>query len=211
VLKTGSIYTVDSEAPLRALASTVRLDIIDTMLALGKASAPDLARQLGRPADALYYHLRALDRAGLVREVGERKRGRTVEAVYSVRSKRLALSHRPQGRGSREAVQKIVKAMLLTAQREYSAASADANCVVDGPSRELWPSRSMGWLSKRELTRVNSLLSELNVLVSARRSSPDQQLYSLQFLLAPTGRGRRAERDISRTAAAKKTKRRRRS
>jgi DNA-binding PadR family transcriptional regulator len=189
--KRAPLVVIDDEAQLNSLASTVRLDLVDILQALGEASVPELAVQLGRPADGLYYHLRALADAGLVKTVGEQRKGRAAEAVYAVQpsDRRLAISHRPKSRRAQEAVQKIVHLMLLAAEREYRDASEDPDCVVEGNGRELWPSRAVGWLSRKELVRVNSLLTELNSLISTQRSGSDQKLYALQFSLAPLARG----------------------
>jgi DNA-binding transcriptional ArsR family regulator len=176
---------VEDETQLSALASTVRQDIVDTLRALGEASAPELAAHLNRPADGLYYHLRALSRVGLVAEVCERRKGRVAEAVYSLRQKTLALSHRPRDQRAKAALINIVRAMFSGAEREYRRAIADQDCVVDGPRRELWPSRVVGWLTPHQLEQVNTLLSELNALVATNRFAPEARLYALQFSLAP--------------------------
>jgi len=185
-----AIVMIDDEAQLEALASTVRLDLVDTLQALGEASVPELAARLGRPADGLYYHLRALTEVGIVRVVGEQKRGRSAETVYSVEDPdgRLAIRHNSKTPRARAAVQKIVRSMLSAAEREYRQCSDTPDCVVEGPERELWPSRAVGWLSKEDLVRVNSLLVELNSLMSGQRSGPTQKLYALQFSLAPIAR-----------------------
>ena len=87
--------------------------------------------------------------------------------------------------------------MMLTAEREYREAIADPDCEVDGPSRELWPSRTLGWLSKVQLTRVNALLAEVNAVMSAGEARPDTQLYAVQFALAPASPARKQKRKTS--------------
>ena len=51
---------------IRALASSTRQDIVDTIAAIGPCSVAELARALGRSADGLYYHIRVLTRVGLL-------------------------------------------------------------------------------------------------------------------------------------------------
>ena len=52
---------------IAALGSPVRQEIIDTVELLGgKATIAELAAQLGRPADGLYYHVRRLVAVGLL-------------------------------------------------------------------------------------------------------------------------------------------------
>src|SRR5687768_8664088 len=61
---------ISDPAQIRLLSSPVRQEIVDTLSAFGgEASVAALAEQLGRPADGLYYHLRALVRGALVLEV----------------------------------------------------------------------------------------------------------------------------------------------
>src|SRR5688572_9630588 len=187
---------VERPAQIRALASPARQELLDTLQALGRASVPELAAQLGRPADALYYHVRALQKAGLLREVERRRRGRHVEAVYATPEpdKRLKLSYRAGGKASARAVSSVVASMLRASRRDFDAAIARADVAVDGPRRELWAARVKGWLSPRELARANTLLLELATLVSGSRSPARERLYSFQFLLVPTLRERPARR-----------------
>lgn len=185
----GAKFTpVDTPAQIRALASTVRQEIVDTVQALGRASVPELAAQLGRRADALYYHVRALRKAKLLVQVESRRRGRHVEAVYATPEpdKRLMLRYRPGNSASSRALRQVVASMLRAARREFDAAIVRADCVVEGPHRELWVGRTQGWLSAAELARCNALLSELAGLLSSPRSRERDRLFALQFLLAPT-------------------------
>jgi DNA-binding transcriptional ArsR family regulator len=186
------LRTVASTTQLRALRSTLRQDLVDRVQALGLASVPELATQLGRPADALYYHVRALLRAGLLVEAGSRQRGRHHESLYSTAEpdRRLILQYR-NGAEETGPLRELVAAMLRSARREFDCAIADPDCVVDGPERELWAGRSQGWLTRAELAQVNRLLLELNGLLSAPRSARRNRLYSLQFLLAPSLSGQR--------------------
>jgi DNA-binding transcriptional ArsR family regulator len=66
---------------LTTLASPARLEIVETFSALGRASARELAAHLGRSPGAVYHHLRALEQAGLVREVARRAGTRRPEVV----------------------------------------------------------------------------------------------------------------------------------
>ncbi len=58
---------------VRLLSSPVRQEVVDTLAALGgQASIAAMAEHLGRPADGLYYHMRALVESGLVTSCLER-------------------------------------------------------------------------------------------------------------------------------------------
>src|SRR5690349_18270302 len=87
---------------LSALASPARLEVIDTLTRLGAVSLAELAAALGRPADGLYYHVRALEKVGLVAAAGTRvvagRRERLVRAVASDYRVRYATQPAAHGR-----------------------------------------------------------------------------------------------------------------
>lgn len=195
---------VEKPAQIRALASTARQEIVDTVQALGQASVPELAAHLGRPADALYYHVRALRKAKLLVQVDRRQRGRHIEAVYATPEpgKRLMLRYRPGESAASRALRQVVASMLRAARREFDAAIVRTDCVVEGPQRELWAGRVKGWLSAAELARCNALLSELAGLLASPRSSERDRLFALQFLLAPAAYSHTAGADAGADAIA---------
>jgi DNA-binding transcriptional ArsR family regulator len=176
---------------IRALRSTVRQELVDTLQALGSASVAELAAHLDRAADTLYYHVRALLKAGLLVQLPEpRQRGRHREVVYALPEpdKALKLVYRQDDSAHHESLSELVGAMLRSSQREFDAAIGDPDCVVDGPGRELWAGRIKGWLSPEELIRCNALIAELGALLSSLKTPERDRLYSLQFLLAPARR-----------------------
>lgn len=66
----------------RALADPLRIRLMDSLW-LGPRSAKELADVAGVPADRLYYHLKQLEKAGLVEVVEYRQLpGGKVERVY---------------------------------------------------------------------------------------------------------------------------------
>src|SRR5437773_10647780 len=60
------VHVIKSPLQSAALASAARQEIVDVLSRMGTVTVAELAAALGRPADALYYHLRVLVRAGLV-------------------------------------------------------------------------------------------------------------------------------------------------
>jgi DNA-binding transcriptional ArsR family regulator len=186
--------TVESAAQIRALTSPLRQDIVDLAQAMVRVSVPELADHLGRPADALYYHVRALQRAGLLVEAGARRRGRHQETLYSTPDpeRRLMLRYR-SGRGAAtKPLRTLVASMLRNSRREFDSAIGDPECVVEGPRRALWAGRATGWLTQAELAKVNRLIAQLGQLLSSPHSARRDRLYSLQFLLSPSAPVRKA-------------------
>ncbi|MGW0916920.1 ArsR/SmtB family transcription factor [Streptomyces sp. NPDC002784] len=68
--------TVDSPEVLKALAHPLRLRILRHLGAAGPATSTTLAAALGENTGTLSYHLRMLERSGLIEDIPERSTGR---------------------------------------------------------------------------------------------------------------------------------------
>jgi hypothetical protein len=189
---------------ITVLASPVRQELVDTVEALGgAASIAELAEQLGRPADGLYYHVEILRRAGLlVAATGRRSRTGRSERRYGTPArsgKKLALVYQPGDPRNATAVRSVVGSMLRIARRDFDRALT-AGVSVDGPRRELWASRGTGWVSDGELLEINRLLIQVASYLRRPRGGPRQRLISLCYVLAPMAA--RPRRRTARTRAA---------
>ena len=85
-------YRISRPEQIAALASPARVEILDILASLGVSSVAAIAAALGRPADALYYHLRFLVRVGLVRQVGKGRGRRREQALYKTVAPRLSVA-----------------------------------------------------------------------------------------------------------------------
>lgn len=170
---------------IRALVSPMRQELVDTLEALGgEATVAELAGQLGKAADGLYYHLRQLVAAGLLQELEDQGEGRRYRVVTKS-GKRLRLGYEPRRKGQPEALVKLVSGLLSIAKRDFAHALAAPGTVLEGPVRELWASRTKGWVGTDELSEINALLRRLTELLNQPRSDVRQQLVALAFVLAP--------------------------
>jgi hypothetical protein len=160
---------ITGKSAIAALASPVRQEIIDTVEALGSATIAEIAVQLGRPADGLYYHVRRLVRAGLL--VGNGSGYRTPRPL------RLDYDRDPA------AVRRVIASMLRIARRDFDAGFAGA--TTRGPRRSLWAGRATGWVGVRELAEINTLIARIDKLLHRPRRRDSDQLASWCFVLAP--------------------------
>ena len=63
---------VEDAKRIAVLSTPIRIELVTAIQALGGvATVAELAAQLGRSADGLYYHLRTLARGGLLEETVE--------------------------------------------------------------------------------------------------------------------------------------------
>jgi hypothetical protein len=137
------------------------------------------------PADGLYYHIRSLSRAGLLKLTSAKgKRGRG-EARLEV-GRYQWIKYRPKSGANRRAVVRVAGCMLRNAHRQFERAFRPDTAVASGPRRNLWAARSRGFLSPRDLERANVLLKELLDLFEPSNGSPDKgALHEITFVIAP--------------------------
>ncbi len=193
--------TVEDARQIGLLASPARIEIVDTLESLGEAvSVAELAARLGRTADSLYYHLRALAKGGLIDEQidadGRRYRARTRAG------RRLRLRYKPGGTANARAVNKVATSVLRVAGRDFARALADPDTVVEGPMRELWAARGKGWVRNSDLAEINRLLLRLMDLLHTPRDGAEGRLVALTWILAPLDAkpARRATKKTTRSA-----------
>lgn len=175
---------VERASQIDLLASPTRIEIVDTLEALGRAvTVAELASELGRPADGLYYHLRQLARGGLIEEetAPEGRRYRLPTRSGS----RVSLRYRPGATANARAVGRVAGSVLRVAERDFKRALADPAAVVEGPRRELWAGRGKGWVGPDQLTEINRLLGRMMELLHQPRTPEKQTLIALSWVLAP--------------------------
>jgi DNA-binding transcriptional ArsR family regulator len=199
-MRTSRRYEVLRLEQLAALASPTRQEIVDVLERLGEASAAGIASALGREADGLYYHLRALERVGLIVPAATRVRGGREEAWFRTVSPELALRYGPPRGPQARAVRAIVASMLRLGIRDFGRAHAGGGAVVEGPRRELWALRATGRLSPAAVGRVNRGIRRLRDSVASGRGG---RLYAITILLTPLDhRARKRQRRPRRARAS---------
>ena len=176
-------YLVRSEKQLAALAAAARQEIVDVLEQMGTVSVAELAAALGRPADALYFHLRALTRAGLVQNAGYRARRGGKEALYRTVAPELQLKYEPRDAANRKGVCAIVASMLRLANRDFGRSLQRGNVLVSGAHRELWSFRKVGRLSSAQVAKLNQRLKGLVQDICAPRGHG--RLYAVTVVLTP--------------------------
>ncbi len=182
-------YLIEALSEIQAISSPIRQEIVDTIQSLGECSIAEVAEELGRPADGLYYHIRALCTAGLIIELNKRKSYAREEAMYTTAGPGavLAVKYDQQDPEKIQAINKMVQSMLKIAMQDFSQGMATENAESEGDTRNLWAARSKCWLTQKELIKANGLLTQLRDLFSSSRkaSHSKQHLYALSWVLAP--------------------------
>jgi DNA-binding transcriptional ArsR family regulator len=182
--KPRSIQWIGRAGQIETLSSPIRQDIVDTVDALGSCSVTELAKVLGRPADGLYYHVKALQRAHLL-EVSVAIRGGRRETRLSLEGRQF-IRYKPAQATNRAAVLRVVSAMLRNARRHFARGLRAEGAVVGGARRNLWAARTRGGLSRNGLREVNRLLHALlRAFERPKATGSRRDLYEVTFVLAP--------------------------
>ncbi len=177
---------ISAPEDITLLASSVRQELVDTLAAMGgEASVAELATELGRPMDGLYYHLELLRKGGMVQEKRSPDSGERRFRLAGAKGAPLRMVYKPSVPGVSVALTKFSQQLLHIAAQDFAAALALPAVQVTGPGRQLWISRNKGWVSNSDLEEVNALLLRLGQLTSQPRSNEREQLVSLAFSLAP--------------------------
>lgn len=84
------VYAVRDQQGLDALGHPTRVQILEALRE--PASAAEVARRIGQPRQRTNHHLHALEEAGLVRRVGERRTGNFVATLYEAVARAFVVS-----------------------------------------------------------------------------------------------------------------------
>jgi DNA-binding transcriptional ArsR family regulator len=180
-------YVVTSHKQVLALASPGREDIIDAVAILGPCGVSAIAKFVGRSRHALYYHVRKLRDCGLLVESMVEGKGVKPTAYYELPGRPILVRYDLSSEKTRRGVIALGKSRFRSGQRGFIRACMSPGAVVQGPRRDLWVAHWKGWLTSRDLEKVNRLLSELVDVFTASvgDSRKSRTPYELTFAIAP--------------------------
>ena len=87
-----AVRTINDPDELQALSHPLRVRILDALREPDSAAA--VARRVGEARQKVNYHLKELERSGLVVRTGERRNGNFVESLYRSSARTLVVSPR---------------------------------------------------------------------------------------------------------------------
>ncbi len=88
----ASVELLSDSEQVGALAHPVRARILEALRTPDTAAS--VARAFGRSRQYVSYHLKELERVGLVRRAGERRKGNFLEQLYEATARRFVVSAR---------------------------------------------------------------------------------------------------------------------
>ncbi|MGE5925844.1 MAG: helix-turn-helix domain-containing protein [Gemmatimonadota bacterium] len=85
-----ALALIDESAPAASLLEPTRLQLLERLREPG--SAAEVARSLGLPRQRVGYHVRELQKQGLLREVGTRRKGTATERLLQTTARHYLIS-----------------------------------------------------------------------------------------------------------------------
>jgi hypothetical protein len=156
---------------IRCLVSIVRSQIYSIIEAQGPCSAPDLAEKLDTYAEGLYHHIKKMVGAGLLREVGIRRRGTRDEAVYDVLAQNSLLKPRPWDADYIAAWTKFAKTEFRRTFIQYEGAT-EAFGGEAADSTYLYMRTITCQLSPAKIVELRARLKELDLWLAEDCTEP---------------------------------------
>ena len=186
-------HFIESLQQIKAVCSPIRQEIMDTVIVKGKCSITEIADDLGRPADGLYYHMKALIKEQLLIAVGENKNNPRQETLYSLTKEGslIEVKYNQTDAQKVQAINKMVKSMLKISMKDFENGLTHTGAVFEGESRNLWAARIKSRLNQKQIKKANYHLQELLSIFKGTKNSKDKNdyssknLYALQWVLAP--------------------------
>jgi DNA-binding transcriptional ArsR family regulator len=200
-----ALHHVTDPAVWQTLLAPVRMEILETLRMLAPCGIAAVARQLDRPADALYRHFAKLVETGIVIKTEVRHTGRRPEQLYDLIADDITCRFaRKSDATAGQAVLTTARSILKMTDRTFRAAAAAGQLdVMDrGLPTGVRAFFEHAWLSPQDLERLQRLFREIKQLLDDKRPKDDGRLCLVSVLMAPIVRKRRAKQNTT-TASAR--------
>jgi len=178
-------YPIRARDQIRALTSPVRQELVDALQASGPSSIADLATELGRAPDSLYYHVRRLEAVGLVVRRGTRSTARNEEALFDTPGARMRIERDTGSPRESGDLLAVIAAVLRLAKRDLSTAFARGLARYGGARRNTWGGRVKGWLTPAEVRAAGEHIEALTEIFATAKRRPGAGLHAVTWLLTP--------------------------
>jgi AcrR family transcriptional regulator len=182
-------HVVSGARERKALTSPIRMEILGQFTAAGGMSIAEVAAQMGRSPGSLYYHFGILEKAGILKRVGSRRKGKRSEAVFEPVAPRIALAA-SGSRASGADARKALGTAFRMAERDFAAALESGTARSNGPHRNFCVTLMHCRLTPAVLAELNRHVKAIESLmerVTRQRRVPTDadQFVSLTLALLP--------------------------
>jgi predicted transcriptional regulator len=179
-----------TEEQRRAVGSPLRLEILGLFTERKPLSVAQMAQGMGRPATAIHYHVRVMEKAGLLRRAGRKSGARRPEVLYIPTADVFKMEHRrDEPEVTAAAALKTLSMAFRMAERDMQAALTNPKSKSSGPYRNIYGGRMHCRLAKQDLAELNRHLRDIEKLLlranKSREPSPSDTFVSVTMALMP--------------------------
>lgn len=171
------VYSLETIEQMRAIADQLRIRIIDH-LATQPMTVTQLAELIGIAPNKLHYHVRELERAGLLKQVATREKGGILEKYYRSVAKRMQI---PASLLRELPLDDAVAAFRDIAQPIFQSI-IDAAGNAFHKEEPFQFTQSSYWMTKEELEHVNQSINTLLQPYKERRAIEHEQKLTLMWI-----------------------------
>ena len=179
-------FVIRSPRQLQVLRTPTRHRVLDAVLGLGRCSVAEIAEQLDWKAESLYYHVKALVDAGLVRCVEQRSTGGRREKVYEAIAADIVLDSSNRSKEYLTAVRDVYRAALRETERELENA-LEREREGHGPRKNTMLQRFTVGLSGADLRRLRAMLDEVGSFTAEHENPAASGMVALTIVLSKKG------------------------
>lgn len=177
------LYEMETLEQIRILADELRVRIMDALIA-EPLTATQVADQLGQPPPKIHYHVRELERVGLVTLVATREKGGILEKYYRAVARNFtapsSLLRRVPPDEVAAATGEVLRLLTQGFQRSFVRGLRERHGESVGEPEEegslgLGLSISHLWMTQEEWRQLESRLAEVLKPYEQRRGSDDER------------------------------------
>jgi DNA-binding transcriptional ArsR family regulator len=187
ITRPPKVLVLDRPEQIEIVAHPLRLEIIERLQIDGSDSIASLARKLDRRANALTYHVRLLEKAGVLVRASTRKAGRRDEVVYALAGSRIAIKAKKRTKPFLQAATRTASAVLRMAEREIRRAIASGEAATPEHGSRPLGRRQKTWLTPADLAHAHERIQSLERFLERCHRKKRGRPYALTVVLVPLG------------------------
>ena len=170
----NDVHVISSLDAIKALSDPVRLRIIQSLQRMGGASATQLKDEMDMPPSNITYHLKILEKNGLVHIAETRKRGNLIENIYEATARQFIIQKALVEGSEPEGEEDVVRLLHGIS----NMISKDINA-----SRHVFISYEDYYLTADEAKALDTELQEKLKVFADRGPGPGRSRYGTGFLI----------------------------
>ena len=191
----GSVHLVRDPATWRVVIAPVRTEILETLRLIGPCSIAEIGAVIDRPADTLYRHIAALQKAGFVRDAGYRKSGRHAEQLVDVVAEDFIIDFAGGEDlvAENQAIYHTAASFLGAMERTVRDTAAINGLDPREATRNISINYELSWLTPEKFREVRALIRQIKKLMDEGKRSREGTLVSTLAIACPVTRKRGAK------------------